>query len=729
MKARRMTALILSVLMILGIFRISASAAQRTPFGYINEYEVAGDTVDSNFVAQHQEVLELLYNGCMEFQSSIDVSRYNLSTNDYVPLRNALIGIYPELFFVSNAGYSYSGSKIFKINPSYNVTKAQAEVMLAEFYSKADEYLALVDDSMDEFTKALILHDALVLNNRYEDVNSTNYTFMVEGWGRCENYAECYAYLLAQIGIESEIINSDDMVHEWMKIHLDGSDYYYNVDVTWDDPTTSQTENEDMPGRVSHSYFLLSDEAVDFGDHYNYEVIHASDDAYDNYVNLHSLENPIFYIDGALYTLYKEVNTDDYNHEVGYVAIYHPADDSFKNLVTVDEWWSAGGGYVWMQNYSGIGEYSGLLYFNDESTIYCYDPATGRCEEYISEADVSDIIGEGNHLYGMYIDGGKIYGRVSTSPNDAIVFIELGECLEPAADPKAGHSISLNGDIGLNFYYNLTDDEAAGQSVDFTWTVAGEDQSASCELKYDEKTGKYKASCPIPAAEMTAEVTATLAIGEEMITDSFSVVDYAGQILSGDYQTAYLTNHSQDEYDRLATLVKTMLYYGARAQEKFDRDTANLADDGIDYTPAQVDADAIVDTDPSDMSADLGNYGLKYKGTSLVFLSQSSLRHYYVITNSNNFASVKDSVTFGSDTPIEFGRKSARIYFELKDIAAADLDERYTIKIGTTEYAYSALDYVKGCLQSDSMDDEMKALAAATYLYNQAANAYFDQQA
>ena len=68
------------------------------------------------------------------------------------------------------------------------------------------------------------------------------------------------------------------MVHEWMRINLGGEDFYYNVDLTWDDPIVS--EDADRPGMVSHSYFLLSDDEFQSVDadtgrsdtHYEYDL-------------------------------------------------------------------------------------------------------------------------------------------------------------------------------------------------------------------------------------------------------------------------------------------------------------------------------------------------------------------------------------------------------------------------------------------------------------------------
>jgi hypothetical protein len=227
---------------------------------------------------------------------------------------------------------------------------------------------------------------------------------------------------------------------------------------------------------------------------------------------------------------------------------------------------------------------------------------------------------------------------------------------------------------------------------------------------------------------MTYDVTATVTIGEETVSDSYSAVKYAKNILSEDYRTRYLSNHTNEQYGKLAELVKTMLYYGARAQVKFDRDKENLADSGIGYNPAPVTAETIGDTDADEMGENLQEYGLEYTGSTVVYLSETTLRHYYKIVDQAKFDQVKDNITFGGNEPIGYTKKNGQIFFEKKNIAAADLDTMYTITIGNSAYQFSVLDYVKACLvEASTVSDDMKTLAAATYLYNQAANAYFNQ--
>ena len=181
-----------------------------------------------------------------------------------------------------------------------------------------------------------------------------------------------------------------------------------------------------------------------------------------------------------------------------------------------------------------------------------------------------------------------------------------------------------------------------------------------------------------------------------------------------------------------------MLDYGAKAQKQFKRDTevelANkklVTDDQNSpyyYVPVKVEADSIV-TGATDMyAADFSKFGLEYKGSTIVCLSETSLRHYFEITDQAKFDLVKGNISFGSNDKIDYTEKNGEIYFELKDIAAAELDNLCTLSIGGNSYLYSVVDYIKACLLSEKTSDNMKELSAALYRCNQAANTYFDSQ-
>ena len=316
-----------------------------------------------------------------------------------------------------------------------------------------------------------------------------------------------------------------------------------------------------------------------------------------------------------------------------------------------------------------------------------------------------------------------------------------------STDIFVGHTLSLAGDIGLVYYLDISDKEAADKSLDFNWSYLDGSESKkktySCKLEKDKETGLYVAMCPVSAAEMVYGIKASITIDGMIYTDIYSVALYADTILTDkDFANSYIAsenakgNNGKERLEQLRTLVKAMLDYGSWAQVYFDRapdlliNSILVTNDSYSpyyYAPKDVTAD-MINTGSGKMHVGLNAYGLEYTGSTLVYLSESTLRHYYKITDQAKFDAVKDKVTFNGQ-PVTHGVKDDVIYFELKDIGADELDTLFTLKIGSNEYPYSVLDYVKECLTSDTTPESLKNLAKATYRYNQAANVFFDTKA
>ena len=314
----------------------------------------------------------------------------------HIPLSSsdALLWIFtysfPELVFGYLPYVYYAGDTLTRIHATYYDDPDEMFQTFKE--TAAQKYLKLVDDSMDDFTKALVLHDALVLNTYYPDVNvegrGDTYTCMIEGYGVCEYYSACYAYLLAQCGIKCELVMSPQLVHEWVRAKLDGE--YYNIDPTWDDYKPEQT------GKLNHLYYLYSD--VDYPGHYGYGYIHPADsEKYDNYDNLHNIYTQLCYVDGEFYAI-KDSN----------LVTYDPDDDSVtvvKDLSSL-KWPVAGSpGYYWASNHSALATYGGKLYYNSATEVYEYDPVTGE----------SAVFAEGtqDYLYGIRVIDDQLWAFYS----------------------------------------------------------------------------------------------------------------------------------------------------------------------------------------------------------------------------------------------------------------------------------------------------------------------------
>ena len=110
------------------------------------------------------------------------------------------------------------------------------------------------------------------------------------------------------------------------------------------------------------------------------------------------------------------------------------------------------------------------------------------------------------------------------------------------------------------------------------------------------------------------------------------------------------------------------------------------------------------------MTANLEQYGLEYVGTTIVYLTETSMRHYYTITDEDLFNAVKNEITFGGAS-VDFTEKNGQIYFEYKGIPAKELGTPITFKIGSDEYQYSVLDYVRACLKSTKVSENTKLLS------------------
>jgi len=122
-------------------------------------------------------------------------------------------------------------------------------------------------------------------------------------------------------------------------------------------------------------------------------------------------------------------------------------------------------------------------------------------------------------------------------------------------------------------------------------------------------------------------------------------------------------------------------------------------------------------------SVDVTDLGLEYAGATLVYLSETTLRIYYKITNESLYDTAKAN---GLLTDINEAKKSSGfVFFEFANIPAAELANFKTFSIGGTECNYTALNYAKSVLSSSAATTKQRELAKATYRYYVAAKAYF----
>ena len=292
----------------------------------------------------------------------------------------------------------------------------------------------------------------------------------------------------------------------------------------------------------------------------------------------------------------------------------------------------------------------------------------------------------------------------------------------------AGHSISLDGKIGVNFYMELSSDVVADTSSHMHFTLPdGSTKDVNiASARVETVNGKtyYVFQCQVAAKEMASVVKAKFytADGSKSTEEfSYSVKDYSEYVLA---------HTSVSEYAQAAELVKSMLNYGAAAQTYFNFNTGTLANANT-VTVAQTQA--IADISSSTLSAYAYNSstanlpsGLSYSGANLELESEVILNLYFT-NNTGNDISVATSSGIPRKTVTDEYTKVS-----ISGIPAQKLDNNITVTImvgGTGNYSITVnpmnYNYLVLSRSTDSTRTEnLKTLMKSLYKYNQEAKAY-----
>lgn len=287
------------------------------------------------------------------------------------------------------------------------------------------------------------------------------------------------------------------------------------------------------------------------------------------------------------------------------------------------------------------------------------------------------------------------------------------------------HSITLGGNIGVNFYIDSAAADFANAStavVKFTWDNGNYHEEVDLKaLTPDTSTGYYKATVDVVAAHMAHKIHAEVYLNGEKLeqTDDYSVQDYA--------ETVFANPEKYDNKNKpkqLAALAQALLNYGANAQTVFDSALTEkpalanktVGNNGYAAVTAEQIGDAVKGTS-ADLNKVAEKLGAEYYTSSLIYLSKNTLRVYFTPTTYPGTIPNADKYA---------GNLSDYYYYvDHANIPAAELDEQKELTVGDYTFTYTALDYAKAVVNS-GMGDDQKNLAKALYLYNQKANAYFD---
>mgnify|MGYP002537363797 CR=1 FL=1 len=266
-----------------------------------------------------------------------------------------------------------SDGKYVRIHIDNKMTIDETQKYFEQVDKKIEYVKNIVNDSMSDEEKALLIHDYFVSNSEY-DTTYAKYKacdILMDNIGVCQSYAFAYMYIMNSLGINTYFVPSSSMNHAWNIIQI--GDKYYHVDCTFDDPL-----NEKI-GAARHNYLLLSDNAITSLGHNDWNSngrVCDSDKYSDEYWRVS--ESPIIIIDNNVYYIYGN-------------AIYkhNKIDESTITLVEFGSWF-----------YSGFFRYGDNLYYNSAKDIHI-----------ISLIDNKDSVYYSPDLNGGYLNGCKLSGN------------------------------------------------------------------------------------------------------------------------------------------------------------------------------------------------------------------------------------------------------------------------------------------------------------------------------
>lgn len=349
--------------------------------------------------------------------------------------------------------------------------------------------------------------------------------------------------------------------------------------------------------------------------------------------------------------------------------------------------------------------------------------------------DSYPVLGGKTVYYGTNCAGTNLYSNETVSSEHNFISLN-GKCTvcgvyEDEMSALYGHSITLDGKVGLNYFMEIDDDYANENTTmnfsvinyDFETGQLNELYSQSLPLTDDTKViydGKtyYKFTCNLAAKEMTCGVKAQLVNGDKEGTAFYyNVAEYAYTLLN------------DESYDtKTKELVISMLNYGANSQKYFDFYTEYLANCDLPGELTQLE-----DTRADELSAYKSSYtpdesytgSASYYGSSLELKPNTEIKHYFAYDSSktgiDNF-----TCTDSEDNSYEIAESGSYLYVKVDNISAHKLGEALTLslyengeKVG--EISYSPLSYAYSVLSAyptdDGTHDNARNLVKSLYQY------------
>jgi len=390
-------------------------------------------------------------------KTTVDISAYNIPTDEIEQLYFDLLDAHPEIDYVKRTNdVNYIPSNGYAIMVFVNYTEGsnggdQGNTQKEQAYNQAlADFRNSASSNFSELEKALYVNEFICRTCQDDSIDSKNsvYNVLVDHKATYKAYASAYVTLARELGLECQLVKGGSAYY-WAMVKVNGK--YYFVDPGYDDPTP------DMKGRARHAFFLKSSAGLrasltDGDPKYSasswtiggdWKEEWANDTTYDNYF-WNNIDCGMEYMDGYWYAIdnyrYLRVYTYDGTGLTEARSSLLQLPNEWKNISTKKSYWKGA--------HSGLYGANGMLYYNSGAGLYRYEVATGKNTLMLGLVEEEKSQGA---IYGMTMDkNGIITYDFGTAPDaeikqsntfDACSFVE-------DTNPKTLVSVSIS--IGSN---------------------------------------------------------------------------------------------------------------------------------------------------------------------------------------------------------------------------------------------------------------------------------------
>lgn len=386
-------------------------------------------------------------------------------------------------------------------------------------------------------------------------------------------------------------------------------------------------------------------------------------------------------------------------HGVTADVYYHDLDGSWKNVVGQPY----NGRLTWKQTHSCTWAVEKVPTATAEGTL------VGSCSICSAKETVTlPRLNETDYIVsgGVYTWKVTDYGTISISGSSQ-------------AAQLYGNSLTLDGDIGLNFYVILPDSLIADPGA---YALVNGSKRMVSSASVSESSGKtlHKFSCKVASPAMGVRFSfrlydgsgqiVRLMKGQQDITDtySYSIADYCA--------AASQTNNS-----RLKPLAEAMVNYGHYSQLHFGTGTPVAAPAGFSMAAANLTA---LSAYAPQVTGSVP--GLTYRGSSVVLESETTIKHYFILDEGSRASDYTVTVD-GVMAQLEVSGNTCVVRIPNVTAPKLGVAHRIVVAKGSSSIVidnYSAFSYAYMAVNSNS-SEALKNTVRALYCYGMAAKNYF----